>query len=58
MLLFAIVKDLGRSSESGGRWNDPEFVAEMDRRVGDWEAGQNTVTSDTVDEAMNYLRTT
>lgn len=36
-------------------WDDPEFVAEMEQRKADYEAGSNVVSVSTVEDAMNYL---
>ncbi len=36
-------------------WDDPEFVAEMERRDEDYKAGRNTISCSTVEEAMEYL---
>lgn len=56
-LLFDIVEDLAPELGLGDHRNDPEFVAKMDRRVGDWKVGRNTISFDSVDEAMSCLRT-
>lgn len=37
-MLYDIIEDLAPQAGQGSHWDDPEFVAEMDRRLADYEA--------------------
>ena len=43
-------------SGAGSRWDDPDFVAEMDRRHEDYKSGRNISSFDDVESAMDYLK--
>lgn len=51
--LLQIIEGLAPQAVSGSHWDEPEFVAEMDRRVGEYEANPDSMrTSEAVHESV------
>lgn len=42
--------------DAGDHWDDPSFVAEMEKRDEDYKAGRNITSFNDVASAMSYLK--
>jgi hypothetical protein len=54
--LLGIIEAFMPAPEAGDHWDDPSFVAEMERRYEDYKTGNKTVSFNDVESAMDYLK--